>query len=224
MTRFCSQNGTYEPHGRPRHHGAAGGAGEWIVFDLQQEESIAKVRLVNYWSSNDSWSFKDLTIETAPALGGPFTPVAAFAGLPRCSESKAVDLYLEGEEEPAGRFWRVRCTVTHGGGAFGIYGYTAWTSGERAQARCPRRRRRWAGAVGPRAVGPGAWHRRPYRTHVVMAAAAAAARQMMMTMLCPDVSVRRCAAAAAAGRPAPPPPLPPPPTRCKFAHSRHIYL
>ena len=130
--RFCSQNGTYEPHGRPRH-----GAGEWVVFDLQREESIAKVRLVNYWSCNDSWSFKDLTIETAPALGGPFTPVAAFGGLPRCSESKAVDLYLEGEEPSppgfawpgAGRFWRVRCTATHGGGAFGIYGVDFWRVG-----------------------------------------------------------------------------------------------
>jgi len=79
------------------------------------------VSLVNYWSSHDSWSFKVLTFETVAALSGPFTlhgftPDATYAGLPHSSESKAVDRYLSG----CARFWRVRCTASHGGSAFGI--------------------------------------------------------------------------------------------------------
>ena len=43
--RFCSRNGSFADGV------AVNGFGEWIVFDLQQEQSIAKMRLVNYWSS-----------------------------------------------------------------------------------------------------------------------------------------------------------------------------
>ena len=94
--RFCARNGSFAD-GRPKN-----GTGEWIVFDLQRKESLSKIRLVNYWSSNDSWSFKDLTIEVASELNGPFTPVASYAGLPRCSESKAVDLYLPAAQGSVG--------------------------------------------------------------------------------------------------------------------------
>ena len=59
-----------------------------MLFEV--EVDLAKVRLINYWSNNDSWSFKDLVLESAPALQGPFSPVVQYSGLPRCAESKAV--------------------------------------------------------------------------------------------------------------------------------------
>ena len=37
-----------------------------------------------------------------------------------------VDLYLRAR----GRYWRVRCTASHGGGAFGIFGVDFWRAAE----------------------------------------------------------------------------------------------
>ena len=123
--RFCSRKGSFACGV------AVNGFGEWIVFDLQQEQSIAKMRLVNYWSSSDSYGFKDLVIEIASELDGPFAEVAAYSNLPRCAASKAVDLYMNG----SGRFWRVRCTANHGGSAFGIYGVDFWLSSDTVGGR-----------------------------------------------------------------------------------------
>ena len=125
MCRFIGQAGpTPSTEGSFAGGKPINGYGEWIVFDLQQPLQIAKMRLVNYWSSNDSWSFRNLIIETATALGGPFIPLHMFSNLPRCSVSKAVDLYVNGNA----RFWRIRCTASYGGGAFGIYGIDFWIS------------------------------------------------------------------------------------------------
>ncbi len=129
--RFCSYNGSFGRRGgecRPRN-----GFGEWIVFDLKTEVDISKVRLVNYWSSRksgDSCSFKEIVLETAPSVQGPFRVVSFYTDLPRCAVSKAVDLYIRARA----RVWRVRCTATHGGAGFGIYGIDFWRAAPGGEA------------------------------------------------------------------------------------------
>ena len=123
--RWCARDGSFR-RGKPTEvEPASEPCGEWIVFDLEQEESLAKIRLVSYWSDEDNFSAKDITVERAPSLRGPYVAVAAYAGLPRSAESKAVDLYVRGTS----RYWRVRCTATHGGSAFGLYGVDFWRRG-----------------------------------------------------------------------------------------------
>lgn len=126
-SRFCTLDGSFR-NGQPLDP-----FGEWLLFDLQTVVGVAKMRLVAYWSDEDSFGCRELTVESAASLAGPFEPVASYVGLPRSAEAKAVDLYLDG----SARFWRVRCTRSHGGGAFGIYGIDFWRrrmDGDEAEA------------------------------------------------------------------------------------------
>ena len=115
-SRFCSREGSFRRGQPARPHG------EWLVFDLQTAVALAKLRLVAYWSDEDTFGCRELAIESASSLHGPFEPVATYVGIPRSAEAKAVDCYLSG----TARFWRVRCTRSHGGSAFGLYGVDFW--------------------------------------------------------------------------------------------------
>ena len=111
--RFCSSSTSFAG-GRSRVPD-----GEWIVFDLAKPSAVERVRFINYWSSNDSFSVKRLFVDVANELNGPWRTVGVWGNVPRCSESRGYTLHLDAPV--AARFWRLRCTETHGGGGFGIY-------------------------------------------------------------------------------------------------------
>ena len=94
------------------------------MFDLGQPHTISKIRLVNYWSDDFRYSFKALDLQVGESIGGKFTTVQAYRGIPHCKDARTYDLFVP--SSTTSRFWRIWFTENHGGNCTGIFGIDFW--------------------------------------------------------------------------------------------------
>merc|ERR1712196_731992 len=90
---------------------------------MKMPQKITLIRLINYWSSSDSFSFKALRLETSRDIAGPFVPVKTYRDIPRCSVARTHDLQVP---ETEARYWRLFFLENYGGSSVGVYGIDFW--------------------------------------------------------------------------------------------------